>query len=451
MKPFTNHVKQLFEEYSASLCSPDGFGEVRRKALSCFLQKGLPDKKTQGWQKSALERKVRNNYSLKLKPDEYRPLEEFFKCRIHDLNPIALPMLNGWFVPKEDDPCSQGIIACGLIDAIRNHPNLVLPLLRHENIDKENGLIALNEAFFSDGVFIHIPDNTKVEIPFQIVSIVNTKDNCLINNKFIVSLGKNAEATLIHCDDSIERESSFTNNVTEVFMGENSRLNYYKTENKDADSILVNSLFVHQQSGSKFRSTAITFNAGFVCNIFNVNLNKPYAEAELNGLYLVDKQQSCDNHIFINHAASDCVSRQMYKGIMDDEASANFHGHILVAPDSQRTAAFQTNRNLLLTDKAHVTTKPFLEIYADDVQCSHGATVGQLDEEALYYLRTRGIGEAAANRLLMFAFANDIVQNVEIEALRDRLSNMVQHRLQGELNVCSQCMLSDDITFPIKL
>ena len=136
---------------------------------------------------------------------------------------------------------------------------------------------------------------------------------------------------------------------------------------------------------------------------------------------------------------------------MDDEASANFHGHILVAPDSQRTAAFQTNKNLLLTDKAHVTTKPFLEIYADDVQCSHGATVGQLDEEALYYLRTRGIGEAAANRLLMFAFANEIVQNVAIEALRDRLSNMVQHRLHGELNVCAQCMLNNNIIFPISL
>jgi len=455
MRAFTQFIKQLFEQNGAKY--PDGgqpsICELRKNALALFMQKELPDKRIQGWQQSVLNKKVRTDYIQKLVPDPYRPLEEYFKCRVQDLHPTVLPISNGWYISEKQEVSidEHGVITGGLLAAICQFPELVLPLLPHPDLAAENGLVALNEALFNDGVFIYVPDNVKVEKPAQIVSLMNTTDSLLVNNRHIIVLGKNAELSLIQCDDSIQKESSLTNNVSEIYLDEGAHLHYYKTENKDADSLLLHHVFVHQKQSSTFISTAITFNAGYTCNTFHVNLNEPFAEAKLYGLYLVDKEQICDNHIFVNHAAADCRSYQMYKGIMDDEAMANFHGHILVAPDSQRTAAFQTNKNLLLTDKAHVTTKPFLEIYADDVQCSHGATVGQLDEEALYYLRTRGIGEATANRLLMFAFANEIVQNVEIEALRDRLGNMVQHRLHGELNVCAQCMLNNNIVFPISL
>lgn len=454
MKPFTSYIEQLFQQHKNVLL--DLFNDSnssRAEALKLFLTKELPDKKLQGWQNSLLEKKVQSNYSIQVEPDLYIPIENYFQCKVLDLKPILLPIRNGWFVSENQsvNKDNKGVITGGLNNAIKQYPDLVLPFVAHKNLQKENGLVALNESFFNDGIFIYVPDNVIIEKPVQIVSLIDKKDPIFVNNKYIIVLGKNAELNLIQCDDSVQKESSFINNITEIYLEENSSLHYCKTENKDANSLLINHIFVHQKKDSKFDSTAITFNAGFNCNSFDVNLNESGAETKLNGLYLVDKEQVCDNHIFINHAAPDCKSYQMYKGIMDDESIANFHGHILVAPDSQRTMAFQTNRNLLLTDKARVTTKPFLEIYADDVQCSHGATVGQLDEEALYYLRTRGIGEATANRLLMFAFANDIVQNVEIEALRDKLSNMVQHRLQGELNVCSQCMLSDNISFPITL
>ena len=455
MRAFTQFIQQLYSENQSQY--PDGgqaaIRDLRQKAMDLFLQKELPDKRLQGWQQSVLNKKVKTDYIQKLQPDPYRPLAEYFQCRVQDLHPTVLPVSNGWFISENQtvNIDEQGVITGSLLAAIRQYPDLVLPLLAHPNLEKENGLVALNEALFNDGAFVYVPDNVKVEKPMQIVSLMNTSDPLLVNNRHLIVMGKNSELSVIQCDDSIQKESSFSNIVSEIYLGENAHLHYYKTENKDAASMLLNHVFVHQKSYSTFTSTAITFNAGYICNTFHVNLNEPMAETKLYGLYLVDKEQVCDNHIFINHAAPDCKSYQLYKGIMDDEASANFHGHILVAPDSQRTAAFQTNKNLLLTDKAHVTTKPFLEIYADDVQCSHGATVGQLDEEALYYLRTRGIGEAAANRLLMFAFANDIVQNVAIEALRDRLSNMVQHRLHGELNVCAQCMLNNNIVFPITL
>ena len=210
---------------------------------------------------------------------------------------------------------------------------------------------------------------------------------------------------------------------------------------------------MNQQAHTLFHSHAITFNAGFVGNDIHINLNEPFAEANLYGLYLVDKSQRCDNRITVAHRAADCKSRQLYKGIMDDEAEASFLGHVVVKPDAQRTVALQTNRNILLTDKAKINTKPFLEIYADDVQCSHGATVGQLDDEALFYLRSRGIGERSARKLLMFAFANEVVQFVEIQGLRDRLGDMVQRRLNGELTICDQCLLHNaehrDMIFPI--
>ena len=237
----------------------------------------------------------------------------------------------------------------------------------------------------------------------------------------------------------------------DIVVKENASLEMYRIQNLDDTTNLKTHIHIHQERDSRVHFVVISFNAGDLRNIITVDVDGEGCETLVYGLYLVDKKQHVENYLKINHNMAHCMSDTRFKGIMDDEAMANFHGHILVAPDSQRTAAFQTNKNLLLTDKAHVTTKPFLEIYADDVQCSHGATVGQLDEEALYYLRTRGIGEAAANRLLMFAFANEIVQNVAIEALRDRLSNMVQHRLHGELNVCAQCMLNNNIVFPISL
>jgi Fe-S cluster assembly protein SufD len=212
-------------------------------------------------------------------------------------------------------------------------------------------------------------------------------------------------------------------------------------ENKSAESVLTNQIQVHQKTNSQFYSNIITFNAGKVNNFLHVHLNEPFADAQLNGLYLVDKQQAICNEVKVYHHAPDCTSRQLYKGIVDDKAHATFNGHIVVQQDAQRTVAFQINKNIALTDDAHVYTQPFLEIYADDVKCSHGATVGQLDENALFYLRSRGICQKNARMLLMFAFANEVAQTVEIEALSERLSQMIQQRLKGELHVCSQCAL----------
>lgn len=394
-------------------------------------------------------------YRLQAQPDPYRPVEEYFKCQVANMGSIMLPLLNGWYV-HEGAPLTtfeNGVIAGSIKAAITEHPELVNPYLFKLQDKEKDELTESNENAFTDGIFIYVPDNVKVEKPFQIVSLINSREDLLVQNHNVIHVGNNAELSIIQCDDSTKYGKTFINVVTEIALDESARLHYYKTENKEAESLLFNHIFVNQKAYSQFHSNAITFNAGYVCNDIHVNLNEPFAEANLHGLYLVDKTQKCDNRILVRHHATDCKSFQLYKGIMDDESEAGFHGHVIVEPDAQRTAAFQTNRNILLTDKAKINTKPFLEIYADDVQCSHGATVGQLDEEALYYLRSRGIGERSARKLLMFAFANEICQHVEIQALKDRLSDMVQRRLNGELTICDQCMWHDaensNVVFPI--
>jgi Fe-S cluster assembly protein SufD len=293
----------------------------------------------------------------------------------------------------------------------------------------------------SNGVLIHVDENVIVNKPMQIVSAIQTEEPLKLIQRFTIVLEKNASLTLAHCDDSLQKEQSDIINKVEITLAENAHLNYYKMENKDAGSVLTNKIEVHQKAYSQFFSNVITFNAGKVNNFLHVHLNEPFADAQLDGLYLVDKKQQICNEVKVWHHAPDCTSRQLYKGIVDDEAQAVFNGHIVVQKDAQRTAAYQINKNIALTDEARVKTQPFLEIYADDVKCSHGATVGQLDENAMFYLRSRGICQKNARMLLMFAFANEVAQTVTIQPLRERLSQMIQQRLRGELHICSQCAL----------
>lgn len=446
MKEFRDFTERLFSRCRPLLFAglmPD-IDKARGEAFDVFVQKGLPAMKIDG--KAPLLQKIRLPYTFQMKPDPYRPVEEYFKCQVQNLDTVMLPVLNGWYVHEKEQltRLPGGVIAGSVAAAVRQCPELVLPHLFKQNLHDEDGLLALNRMLANDGVFIHVPDNVKVEKPLQIVSLVNTKEDLMILNRNIVSVGKNAELSLVQCDESKRYGKTFIDNVTEISLDENASVHYYKTENKEADSILLNQVYVRQARGASFRSYAITFNAGYVYNYFRVNLAGPFASAELYGLYLVDKQQYCDNRIFIDHICGDCTSRQLYKGILDDEAQANFLGHVLVRPDAQRTNSGQTNRNILLTDKARIATRPFLEIYADDVQCTHGATVGQLDDEAMFYLRSRGIGEREARKLLMYAFADDVVRHIGISSLNDRLGNMVQRRLNGELTICDQCMLFDN-------
>jgi Fe-S cluster assembly protein SufD len=453
-------INQYFSEflttYPLSNGSNSHFKQLRKDAAEQFRQQGLPKRSNEMWREMKWDFITKNKkYIMQTEPKAYQPVENYFQCSTEDINADMFTFLNGWYVHK-NAPLTlfpDGIIVGSLREAIIQFPDLVSSYLA-KNKEIENGLTHLNLALWQDGFFAYIPDNIHVKRPIQIVYIVNSDENIFIQPRNLICLGDNASVKIVHCDDSLECKETLINTVTEIYVGNASQCDYFKLENKDNQSSLINHLLIQQKALSKVNTNTTVFNGGMVHNTIAVSLTEPKATVNTNGLYLVDKNQDISNCLFIKHHAPDCNSNQLYKGILDDSAKAKFVGHIFVEKDAQKTEAHQTNRNILLTDQANVLSKPFLEIYADDVKCSHGSTVGQLDEEAMFYLRSRGICEQNARILLMHAFAKEVVDKISIEALSERTERLVRKRLTGEIISCNNCMQACDkksISFEIEV
>jgi Fe-S cluster assembly protein SufD len=443
---FKERLLQLYEE-NGSIISRDDIpytAKVRAEGFSNFRELNFPDRKNELWKNTDLSEALKMDYTKYLdKSDSDRDLDFMFTCDVHNFETDQVSFLNGWHVRTANDfrHLPAGVIIGSLRDAFRDHRDLIEHHYGQYADSAKDIFLAMNTAFANDGLFIYIPDNVVLEKPVQMISIINHNENLLIQNRNLVILGKNSRMTLVMCDDSTNHQASFNNSVTEVFIGENASFEHYKLQNLNNQSTLLNSTWFHQEANSRLSTYAITLNGGLIRNYANVRLNGSGADAHINGLYLVDRKQHVDNRVFVDHAVPDCTSYELFKGILDDEASAVFNGHVLVQKDAQRTNAYQQNRNILLTDKARVNTRPFLEIYADDVKCSHGATVGQLDNEALFYLRSRGICQASARLLLMYAFAAEVIEKMTLDPLKNRIDEMIKQRLRGELHVCETCVL----------
>jgi len=417
----------------------------REKAFQLFAKAGFPHAALEKWRGTDLSRALNHEYhALPEPPSADLDIEKIFKCDVPHFETLLVTQLNGWYADRNNmfQVYPNGMIIGSLATAFARIPELIETHYGKYADDASESLTALNTAMSQDGIFIYIPDNVTVEHNVQTVNITDFKHNLFLNTRNLVILGENSHLRLVQCDDSINHDVTFINTVTEVKIGRNSSLDHYKLQNKDDHTTLINSMYFHLDEGSSLSTNAISLNGGLIRNLSHVTMSGPHSNAEVYGLYLMDRYQHVDNQVFINHAAPDCESRELFKGVLDDHASGVFNGHIKVHRDAQRTNAFQTNRNILLTDKASIDTKPFLEIYADDVKCSHGATIGQLDAEALFYIRSRGISESNAKILLMYAFAADVINKISIPELRQRMDDMVKKRLRGELSQCEQCVLN---------
>ena len=443
---FKERLLSLYEDNESIISQNDipYTAKIRSEGFGNFRNLNLPDRKNELWKNTDLTEVLKRDYTKYLeKADSGPDLDFMFTCEVHNFETDQVSFLNGWHVSTAKDlrQLPGGVIIGSLGEAVRKYPDLIK---RHYARYADSGkdlFLAMNTAFARDGLFIYIPDNVVLEKPVQMISIINHDENLLLQNRNLVILGKNSRMTLVMCDDSTNQQASFTNSVTEIFLDENAGLEHYKLQNLNNNSTLLNSTWFHQEAGSRLNTFAITLNGGLIRNYSNVKLNGKGADAHVNGLYLADRKQHVDNRVFVEHAVPDCTSTELFKGILDDEASAVFNGHVLVQRDAQRTNAYQQNRNILLTDKATVNTRPFLEIYADDVKCSHGATVGQLDNEALFYLRSRGLCIASARLLLMYAFAAEVIGKMSLDPLKNRVDEMVKQRLRGELQICETCVL----------
>ncbi|MBQ9312443.1 MAG: Fe-S cluster assembly protein SufD [Bacteroidales bacterium] len=327
---------------------------------------------------------------------------ECFACNIPALDTLRLEVING-----------KSLNEFSVI------PDKLKGLVELRCSDKENTII--------------VKDNTIIDKPLQIINLMDGSKTETESNTTVV-LGENAQATLLYCDDSLPKGECSANHKLNIRLKDSSCFAFYKLENVNNNTSINSNVIFSLEKESKLSSFFISLNGGKLKNTIEVNFTKDYAEADINGLYLMDREQSIDNNVKIIHKTNNCKSNQLFKGILDDEAKANFVGHILVDYDAKNNIATQTNNNILLTDKAKVNTQPVLEIYNDDVQCSHGATTGQLDEMALYYLRSRGISERTAKMLLLKAFCHSVLQKSNITELKESFNNMVEKRLNGGLS-----------------
>ncbi|MCR5424403.1 MAG: Fe-S cluster assembly protein SufD [Bacteroidales bacterium] len=383
--------------------------------------------------------------------------EYTYRCNIPDLDTDRLALVNGYCrQPLQVLP--NGIVMGGLREARRQYPDLVqryfgscatktvtrsFTTMQDEAFGKGmvNSYLDINTEHYTDGLFVYIPDGVKVQKPLQFLSVIRSDRPLMLQTRNLVYVGRGSQVAIIHCDDSYDQNSSFSNNVTEIFADEGALVEHYKMQNLNAQSALLNQTYTTLQRDASLRSIAISINGGHIRNHSEIRMNGEGCETQAHGLYLIDKEEQVDNYIFVEHSHPHCHSNELFKGIMDDAARATFNGHVLVSDGAAKTEAYQSNKNILMTDKAVVNTKPFLEIYNDDVKCSHGSTIGQLDEQALFYIRSRGVSERTAKTMLLYAFCDEVIQKIAIPALRERLSDMVKKRLHGELNVCSDCAL----------
>lgn len=425
--------------------SAPALNKARGEALSMFGRKGLPSKKLEEYRYIDIENLFANKYSNIFAPKKL--LVDFttlFRCNVPELDSNLLVFVNGWFYSSHQKVnFPEGVVAGSLSQIAKDHPELV-----EEHYGKivtsENGLTALNTAFAQDGLFLYLPEKTVIEKPVQVINILVQNEDCMVQQRNLIIAGKDSQAKIVVCNHTLTPFRFLSNSVTEVRLEDNARLDIFNIQDENNSSANINSVYVRQLKSSIFESNIASIHGGTIRNNVIVTLDGEKCESRISGIYLTDRKQHIDNYTFIDHAKPDCTSSQLYKGILDNEATGAFNGRILVRQDSQKTMAFQSNNNLLLSDTARMMTKPQLEIYADDVKCSHGATIGQINEDAMFYLRARGISQKEARLMLMHAFANEVIEKINFTALRDRISDLVEKRLRGELSRCSNCVVNCD-------
>ncbi len=433
----------LFRQHTDILESGSGhiLNTYREQAFNDFDRLGIPTTGNEAYRYTPLDKYLQGNYDVELNANPFKiDLQDIFKCHIPELDTHVILVLNGFFYSlTRAGQLPEGVLVCGLNEASVLYPELFHRHYSHYADTSADGLVALNTLFAQDGVFVYVPPDTVVEKPLQIINLSHSFKNLRITRRNLFIAEDNARVNIVVCDHTLCQQSYLANSLTEVYAGRNALVDFNRLQNENSLSTQINNLFVHQEENSRFAGNSISLHGGLIRNNFYVKLNGRFGETNLYGLFLCDSSQHVANYVLMDHASSDCTSNQLFKGILDDDATGSFNGKILVRKDAQKTQAYQKNNNILLSPAARMNTKPHLEIYADDVKCSHGATVGQLDTEALFYLRSRGIGEKESRHLLMYAFANEIVSKITIPVLKDRIIDLVDKRLRGELARCSNC------------
>jgi Fe-S cluster assembly protein SufD len=413
-------------ERSLATVGPPALHRVRETAIQRFAALGFPTLEDEDWRFTPLAALTQNAFKLGERASADAAQVQNLAFAPDDCYRLVLS--NGRFAPTLSvlAELPQGTVVCDLVGALKNHPQLVAPhLARHADYE-DHAFSALNTAFIQDGAFVYLPKNAVIDRPIYVVFVsVAGNDLTVSYPRTLIVAEHNSQARIVEAFIGVEEDVYFTNGVTELVAAESAILDYAKLQRESKRAFHVHTLQIHQDKSSNVKSHTINLGGRLVRNEVNAVLDAEGCECTLNGLSLASGEQLVDNHTRIDHAKPHCISHELYKSILDGHARGVFNGRIYVHPDAQKTDAKQTNQTLLLSENAMIDAMPQLEIFADDVKCTHGATVGQLDAESIFYLRTRGIDKDAARALLTFAFANDIVGRLAVEPLRGGLEKLL--------------------------
>ncbi len=424
-----DEIKTAFiERFRTSSIHTDGIGATHReKAMQALDHLEIPTRKWEEWKYTQLSALVKDSYQ-KGQSFDWNSIDTFL---IPNLKADVLVFLNGIFAPHLSNiTFLKDQLVIKPLEEIDEEVGRSFETYFGKVISAESNIFsALNAAYLERGVFIHLPKNVVAEHPIHILHLTHPDSQATgiqHRNIFVTETGSNVK--IIETFHTLSEGNSFRNAVTEIYQHPNSRLEYVKVQQESNDASQIDQTAIYQLADTYSAIYTLSFSGKIIRNNLHIGLHGPNAEAHLMGIYMLDGIQHVDNHTQVDHAVPNCYSNELYKGIMHEQSTGVFNGRIHVYPDAQKTNAFQSNRNILLSDNANIFTKPQLEIYADDVKCSHGATTGRLDKDAMFYLRARGLNEETAKKLLIQAFAAEVVEHISIEPITEHLVSMIENR-----------------------
>lgn len=424
--------------------APQVLNDLRDKAFDDFCRLGFPSKKVERYKYTDMQKIFEPDYGLNLNRLEI-PVNPYdvFKCDVPNLSTSLYFVVNDSFYDKMLPKCSlaEGVIVGSLSKVATEHPELVAKYYGKIANTGDDAVTALNTMLSQDGLMVYVPKNVKVEKAIQVINILRSDVDLMVNRRVLIVMEQGSEAKFLFCDHAADYRNFLATQVIEAFVGENAKLDLYCLEETHYKNTRVSNVYIEQQANSVVNHNVITLHNGVTRNRLDLVFKGEGAECFANGCVIADKSQHIDNNTLIDHQVGHCTSHQLYKYVLGDEAVGAFAGRILVRKDAQKTSSNEINQNLCTTKKARMFTQPMLEIYADDVKCSHGSTVGQLNDAAMFYMRQRGISEKEAKLLLEFAFVNEVVDQIQLEPLKGRLRYLVEKRFRGELNKCEGCKL----------
>lgn len=424
--------------------SNDAMNAMRDAAYSDFCRLGLPTKKVERYKYTDMAPLFAPDYGLNLNRLEI-PVDpyEAFRCDVPNLSTSLYFVVNDAFYtklqPKGHLP--EGVVIGSLAEETAKNPHLIGKYYAKIAKTGDDPITALNTMLAQDGLLVYVPRGVKVDRTVQVINILRSDVDLMANRRVLIIVEPGAEIKLLFCDHAVDDRKFLTTQVIEAYVGDNAVLDLYCLEETHAKNTRVSNLYIEQQANSRVNHNIITLHNGVTRNRTDLAFCGEGAECNLCGCVIADKQQHVDNNTLIDHRVPHCTSNELYKYVLDGQATGAFAGRVLVRHGAQKTVSQETNQNLCATREARMYTQPMLEIYANDVKCAHGSTVGQLNDAALFYMRQRGIPLKEAKLLLEFAFINEVIDHMQLAPLRDRLHYLVEKRFRGELNKCEGCNL----------